>query len=94
MEKLGIKRVHLIVHGQVQGVGFRWFTATAAARHSIRGYVRNRMDGTVEIEAEGQENRLQLFLMEVQTGPRFGYVDHVEKTSLPPVGYTSFDISR
>ncbi|NOZ13934.1 MAG: acylphosphatase [Acidobacteria bacterium] len=89
-----MKRVHLIVHGRVQGVGFRWFTSTIAGRHNIHGFVRNLMDNTVEIDAEGPEERLQLFLTDIQAGPRFGYVDYIEKTSLPPKGYTSFDISR
>ncbi|PJB82226.1 MAG: acylphosphatase [Acidobacteria bacterium CG_4_9_14_3_um_filter_49_7] len=94
MEDVGVRRVHLIVHGRVQGVGFRFFAATVAARHNIRGFVRNRMDGTVEIDAEGTEERLQSFLAEIRRGPSYGHVDHVEEASLPAKGYRSFDIAR
>lgn len=94
MENVGLKRVHLIVHGRVQGVGFRFFAAMVAARNDIRGFVRNCMDGTVEIDAEGTEERLQSFLAEIRRGPSYGHVDHVEETALPEKGYRSFDIAR
>ncbi|RLE22862.1 MAG: acylphosphatase [Acidobacteria bacterium] len=94
MEDLGVNRIHLIVHGRVQGVGFRWFTATVAARYNIHGFVRNCINGSVEIDAEGPSARLQSFLSEIRRGPNYGHVDHIEETRLPPKGYTSFDISR
>lgn len=94
MENVGVKRVHLIVHGRVQGVGFRYFAATVAVRHDIRGFVRNCVDGTVEIDAEGPEESLQSFLVEIRRGPSYGHVDHVEETLLPIKDYRSFDISR
>ncbi|NOY22534.1 MAG: acylphosphatase [Acidobacteria bacterium] len=89
---MGVKRVHIIVHGRVQGVGFRYFVATVANRHNIRGFVRNCMDGTVEIDAEGPEERLQSFLSDIRRGPSYGHVDHLEETQLQPKGYSSFDI--
>ncbi len=91
---MGIKRVHLIVHGRVQGVGFRYFAATVAVRRNIMGFVRNCIDGTVEIDAEGTEESIQSFLAEIRRGPGYGHVDHVEETSLQVKGYRSFDISR
>ncbi len=94
MENLGVIRVHLIVHGRVQGVGFRFFTATVAARYNIRGFVRNCINGTVEIDAEGPEEALRPFLGEIRRGPSYGHVDHVEETALPAKGYRSFDIAR
>ncbi len=94
MENMGVKRVHLIVHGRVQGVGFRYFAATAAVRHKIMGFVRNCGDGTVEIDAEGPEEALQSFLAEIQRGPSYGHVGHVEESVLPAKGYSSFDIAR
>jgi acylphosphatase len=94
MENVGIKRIHLIVHGRVQGVGFRFFAATVATQYNIRGFVRNCMNGTVEIDAEGTGERLKSFLGEIRRGPSYGHVDHVEETTLPAKGYSSFDIAR
>jgi len=49
-------RVHLVVHGLVQGVGFRWFVARRADGLGLSGYVRNLYDGSVEAEAEGDRS--------------------------------------
>ncbi len=94
MENVGIKRIHLVVYGRVQGVGFRFFTATVAARYQVHGFVRNRIDGTVEIDAEAPGTALQAFIAEIHRGPNYGHVDHVAETPLPPKGYRSFDIAR
>ena len=59
-------RYHLIVHGRVQGVGFRYYVQEKAHLYGIRGWVKNRFDGTVEIEAEGEEENLRLFLESVR----------------------------
>jgi acylphosphatase len=71
-------RYHLIVHGRVQGVGFRYYVQEKAHLYGIRGWVKNRFDGTVEIEAEGEEENLRLFLESVREGPRFAYVENLE----------------
>ncbi len=87
-----MKRVQLIVHGRVQGVGFRYFTTMEAHRHHIAGFVRNRPDGTVEIEAEGPDAELTAFVTAIETGPRYGHVNHVDRTEQQPTGETGFDI--
>ena len=51
-------RVHLIVEGRVQGVWFRESTRIRAAEIGIKGWVKNRSDGTVEIVAEGSEENI------------------------------------
>ena len=58
----------------VQGVGFRWFTRNAAGLYGLGGWVRNRPDGSVEIEAEGQKEAVEAFLADVREGPRFSRV--------------------
>lgn len=63
-------RLHVIVKGMVQGVGFRWFVERQAQARALRGYVRNRMDGSVEVDAEGEKELLQEFLAEIRRGPR------------------------
>jgi len=71
-------RYHIIVYGRVQGVGFRFFVRERASLYGIRGWVKNRFDGTVEIEAEGTEEDLRLFLESVREGPRYAYVENLE----------------
>jgi acylphosphatase len=53
------KRIEAIVHGYVQGVYFRYYTRREAGRLGLTGWVANRLDGTVEVIAEGPEKELQ-----------------------------------
>ena len=73
-----MKRVHVIVSGVVQGVGFRFFTRDLARRYELSGYVRNRADGTVEVEAEGTGQAVGAFLRELEAGPRSSHVAGME----------------
>ena len=79
-------RVHVIVEGFVQGVGFRWFVVRHAEARNLRGYVRNRVDGSVEVEAEGEKALLEELLGQLRTGPRSSIVEHLNVEWLPP-GY-------
>lgn len=73
-------RVHAIVHGRVQGVGYRYFAHHAASRLQVPGgVVRNRTDGTVEVEAEAADRlTLEGLLRELNTGPTSAEVETVE----------------
>ncbi len=62
-------RVHLVVHGQVQGVGFRYFVVRQARRLELTGWVRNRRDGTVEVLAEGSLPALDSLVDAIRRGP-------------------------
>jgi len=70
-------RVHIIVEGLVQGVGFRWFVARRAQALGVRGFVRNLYDGNVEIEAEGDRSLLEELIGEVKVGPRSAHVTNM-----------------
>ena len=72
-----VKRVHLIIIGRVQGVGFRWFCQGSARGIGITGYVKNINDGSVEIEAQGDEEAVNLFIGAVSKGPRNAEVNAV-----------------
>jgi acylphosphatase len=63
------RRLHAVVHGRVQGVGFRATTFDEARRLGLAGWVRNCYDGTVEVLAEGSEAKLRLFLDYLHRGP-------------------------
>ena len=60
---------HWQVVGRVQGVGFRWFVRQQARRWGVRGWVRNRPDGSVEISAVGPREALEGLMAGVRRGP-------------------------
>ncbi|MCI5596264.1 MAG: acylphosphatase [Lachnospiraceae bacterium] len=78
-----MKRMHIIISGRVQGVGFRYFAVSLASRYHITGWVRNLYNGDVEMEAEGNSTRLTLFLQEIQEGNRFVRVRNMEISEIP-----------
>ncbi len=82
----------LRVTGRVQGVGFRYFTVREAEKEGIKGFVRNEPDGSVYIEAEGDEDALERFILRIRKGPLWGRVDHVSVLDQPPRGYEKFVI--
>ncbi len=69
---------HMIVHGKVQGVGFRHFTKQQADYSGIKGWVRNNMDGTVEIEAAGTPDNLESFTEALKEGNGYSKVENIE----------------
>ncbi|MGB9824153.1 MAG: acylphosphatase [Candidatus Hydrothermia bacterium] len=89
---MAVKRYYLRIYGIVQGVGFRYFTLRIARMLSISGWVRNMPDDSVEIEAEGDEENLKIFLEKVKEGPPAARVEKVVQEELPPKGYKSFEI--
>lgn len=71
------RRLKAEIVGDVQGVGFRLFAQAEARRHGLLGYVRNRHDGAVEVEAEGLDSDLEKFLDALRRGPRLARVQDV-----------------
>ena len=67
------------ITGNVQGVGFRWWTRKTASALDLRGTVRNARDGSVEIEAEGEEDALDDFEGRLQRGPSSARVRGVDR---------------
>ena len=67
----------IIVKGRVQGVGFRWFVQQRAKNFAVSGYVKNLDNGDVEIEAEGDRDRVEQLLKSVKVGPTFSKVRDV-----------------
>jgi acylphosphatase len=77
-------RKKVIFHGRVQGVGFRAFCASEAARLSVRGWVRNLPDGTVEMEAEAAPAIFEALLARLKVGPPMSRVDRVDVREATP----------
>ena len=73
-----MRTFNAIVHGRVQGVGYRYYVQREADRLGITGTVRNNYDGSVEIFAQGEENKLNEFLSKIQKGPMFAYIADVD----------------
>ncbi len=71
------KRLHAIVEGRVQGVGFRYFVFDQAYGLGLTGWVRNRWDGSVEVTAEGKVAILNKLLAALYRGPRGSFVTGV-----------------
>jgi acylphosphatase len=71
---------NFLVHGRVQGVGFRWFVEREAHILGIAGWVRNNSDGRVEVLAQGTAEQLAAFRARLQQGPRAARVDDVEES--------------
>ena len=87
-------RRHVIVSGEVQGVGFRMNARVQAQRLGLGGFARNLPDGRVEVEAEGQEAAVAELLWWLRTGPRFARVTAVEFEDCAPTGELGFDVIR
>ncbi|HEY5933052.1 MAG TPA: acylphosphatase [Kofleriaceae bacterium] len=90
-----MRRVRAIISGRVQGVSYRAATADEATRLSLVGWVRNRRDGTVELEAEGPAAQVATLLAWCEKGPPAARVSRVAVEELAATGAEkSFEISR
>ena len=85
-----VRAKHYLVRGRVQGVGYRYFAQEAAQRHGIKGYARNLYSGEVEVHAEGDEEALKLFKLEIGQGPRMARITEIVETDVPAGSYSSF----
>jgi acylphosphatase len=88
-----VTRVHAVVTGTVQGVGFRYWTARKADGLELAGYARNLFDGTVEVEAEGPSPAVDALVEMLHTGPPTATVTEVATRPVVPHGDAeTFDI--
>ena len=88
-----LTRVRVVVRGVVQGVGFRFFAMQLARDYGLAGWVRNREDGSVEVEAEGDDVIVRAFIKDLGIGPHSADVAAVEVETLPPAReHTGFHV--
>ncbi len=83
MSQTGCKRIHVVVHGRVQGVFFRDHTKSEADKRGLLGWVRNRPSGTVEVEVEGKEQMVESLLKWLSVGSPLALVTGVEYKEMP-----------
>lgn len=72
------------VHGRVQGVSFRWYTAEQANRLGLVGWVRNDAGGTVRLEVQGPEQDVEALVAWVHHGPPAARVTNVDVDAIEP----------
>ena len=80
-----MKRIVIDVFGRVQGVFFRYSTKKKAKKLGLEGYAENRSDGSVHIEAQGPEDKLEKLLDFAKKGPRLARVDELDYEFTAPV---------
>ena len=87
-----IKRYKAVITGNVQGVGLRVFVVDNASKLGITGWVRNMADGTVEMEAQGNPDKLDQLFATIKKGNFIIKVDNIDWTEIDCVEETSFII--
>lgn len=88
-----MKTVQLIISGRVQGVYFRAFTQKQAIKYEITGYVCNKDDGSVEVVACAEDEKLERFIRWCHKGPIMAKVKNVVINELlMPETFTQFEI--
>ncbi len=80
------KRLHAVIQGRVQGVGFRYFVLDRADELQLTGICRNLRNGDVEVIAEGEQGALVALLVALKNGPRMAHVENVHAVWSPATG--------
>lgn len=83
--------VHLRIEGRVQGVWYRGWTAKKADEVGVSGWVRNRLDGSVEAVFSGDEQAVSSLIESCYQGPPLARVDHIDVSETADTGFTGFE---
>jgi acylphosphatase len=87
-------RLHARVHGEVQGVSFRYYTMRRASELGLGGFVRNHWDGSVEVVAEGERKAVDQLLAWLHIGPPSADVERVDSQREKPSGeFRRFEVA-
>jgi acylphosphatase len=89
-----MKHIDIRIKGKVQGVSFRATTKAVADQMGVRGFVRNEKDGSVFIEAEGDDVLLEVFLEWCHEGSDRSKIEQVEVTPGTLKNYQNFEILK
>jgi acylphosphatase len=86
------KSYRITITGKVQNVGYRFYTVKTAAEFNIEGFVKNEPDGSVYIEAEGENDALETFMHWCRRGPQWARVDQFDIQEQPLMNYKGFRV--
>ncbi|TAQ83747.1 hypothetical protein B7494_g7928 [Chlorociboria aeruginascens] len=90
-----IKRISFTIHGEVQGVSFRYFTQKKATSYGVTGWIQNTSTGEVEGEAQGTEEEIEKLVSDMNRGPLHAVVERLDKSDIEvQEGGSSFDVRR
>jgi len=84
------KYASIVVHGKVQGVGYRRYVTSKARMCNIKGYAKNLEDGSVEIVAEGDELNVDTFISYLRTGTTMSEISHLDIAAKTTAEYSDF----
>lgn len=87
-----MKHLDIKIYGQVQGVSFRYYAKEQALTLGLVGFVRNKEDESLYIEAEGREDVLEKFVDWCRKGPALARVEKVEVEEGEVSGYKGFRV--
>ena len=76
--------MYVVIHGRVQGVGYRAWTEVTALERGIEGWVRNRRDGSGEAVFGGLDNDVAAMIAECRRGPPGAWVDAIDQREATP----------
>lgn len=76
-------RKYIIVTGRVQGVGFRYHAMNLAMEYHLTGWVRNMSNGGVEMEVQGTQERVEMFVRNLDTGTNWIRIDRKSVADMP-----------
>ena len=79
-------RKHIVFHGSVQGVGFRYRARHAADLYGCTGWVKNEWDGSVSMEIQGEEESIDQVILAIERGT-FVRIENMAVKSIPVVRY-------
>ena len=87
------RQVYIVIGGRVHGVGFRYFALHKAEELTVSGWVKNTIDGKVEIEALGEPQNLSIFIDWMRIGPVRSVIHTFSMSEITPIrNFTNFTI--
>lgn len=85
--------VEMIIEGNVQGVGFRYYAQRKATLLDLTGYVLNMHNGKLKIKVEGIKEHVEIYIKEIEKGPPLSKIDNISITWKPYTGkFRNFSI--
>ena len=89
-----MKHLRIRIYGRVQRIGYRFHSMQVAYKYDVKGLVRNMTDGSIYIEAEGEDRNMDMFVEWCKKGPMGARIDNIVTEEGEMKNYSSFDIDH